>query len=697
MKKNMKKQSGITLISLITTIIVLLILIGIVINIVTSNGIIGKAKTVSEKYKMELLKENIELEISGMYADGYYDINEAFGNELSNRVPNLTFYKAESNELNGYIVDNKQKYNVTVKPNLKVVISKFHNNGEIIKENVKSLREDTSLTAGQIVFTEGYYSSGDGGNATYKITSSSEQEDNGKFIKLNNGLTAELQIQNKAINVKQYGAIANGTEDNTEIIKKVFNQIDGTTCDTIIFGNGVYILTQTIEMPQGTYKGLEDSKIIIKNVTTKTDADDKIGFKINNLVQDNNYKVILDSLNISSDMEYSDKSLMMFRFYNTTGCEIKNCNFSSESTNAIGITALDFYSNNKDILVDKCTSNIINRNENLKNTHIQLREYKVDGVTKNIRINNCDFRKNGTDETLWIDGWIGKVEGVEISNCNLIDSGSVATSTIWIGATQSTSNISNVNMHDCTIVKEGYSYIVCKIGTKIYNAIRGNTSNIRLTNNTFRINSSSDLKDGSSVIEISNKSQEGNESDIELEGNTFELNSIVGSVITDRSTKNIVNLKNNTIKANEFSTNNKYFLGVIYGINTSDGDRFTNLEGNEIVCGYLYRDTKNVKNVETNIIASAFFYPIKGGEYNIENCNVTTSQSFITPNISSVSDSCKVYLRNCQINNSKYLVLAWYNDKNSAISNPANIYLYYDKNTTITNNKNYGSVIVNKL
>lgn len=320
-----------------------------------------------------------------MLIDDYYEINEAFANELSNRVPNLTFYKVESNELNGYIVDNVKKYNVTVKPNWKVVISKFYNEGEIIKENVKALREDTTLTVGQIVYTEGYYSSGDGGNATYTITSSSDEEDNGKIIKLNNGLTAELQIQNKAINVKQYGAIANGTEDDTEIIKKVFNQIDGTTCDTIIFGKGNYIITQTIEMPQGTYKGLEDSKIIIKNVTTKTDADDKIGFKINNLVDDNNYKVILDSLNVSSDMVYSGKSLMMFRFYNTTGCEIKNCNFSSESTNAIGITALDFYSNNQDVIVDKCTSNIVNSNESLKNTHIQLREYKSDKVTKNIK------------------------------------------------------------------------------------------------------------------------------------------------------------------------------------------------------------------------------------------------------------------------------------------------------------------------
>ena len=693
----MKKQSGITLVALITTIIVLLILVGVAINVVTNNGIIGKARTASEKYKMESLKEKIELEISGMYADEYYEINKAFGDELSNRVPNLTFYKAESNELNGYIVDNNQKYNVTVKSNGKVVISKFNNDGEIIKENVKSLREDTTLTTGQTVFTEGYYSSGDGGNATYQITSSIKQEDNGKFIKLNNGLTAELQIQNKAINVKQYGAIANGTEDDTETIKKVFNQIDGTTCDTIIFGKGIYILTQTIDIPQGTYKGLKNSKIIIKNVTTKTDTDDKIGFKINNLSGNNNYKVIFDSLNISSDMPYSDKSLMMFRFYNTTGCEVKNCNFSSESTNAIGITALDFYSNNKDVLVDKCTSNITNSNENLKNTHIQLREYKADGVTQNVKISNCDFRKNGTDETLWIDGWLGKVDGIEISNCNLIDSGSVATSTIWIGATQSTSNISNVNMHDCTIEKEGYSYIVCKIGAKINNVIRGNTSNVKLTNNTFKINSSSDLKDGSSVIEISNKSQEGNESDIQLEGNTFELKSIVGSVITDRSTKNIVNLKNNTIKANEFSTNNKYFSGVIYGVNTSDGDKFTNLDGNEIVCGYLYRDTKNVKNVETRIISTGFFYPIKGGEYNIENCNVTTNQSFITPNVSSTGDACKIYLKNCQINNNKYLVSAWYNDKNSAVSDTANIYLYYDNNTTISNNKNYGSVIVNKL
>ncbi len=63
-KYKKKNSSGITLIALVVTIIVLIILAGISINLLLgNNGIITKAKDATQQYEMSQLKEELELEI----------------------------------------------------------------------------------------------------------------------------------------------------------------------------------------------------------------------------------------------------------------------------------------------------------------------------------------------------------------------------------------------------------------------------------------------------------------------------------------------------------------------------------------------------------------------------------------------------------------------------------------------------------
>lgn len=59
-----KKQKGITLISLVVTIIILIILGGVSINLLLGNsGIISKAKETEKQYKIANLKEQISFYI----------------------------------------------------------------------------------------------------------------------------------------------------------------------------------------------------------------------------------------------------------------------------------------------------------------------------------------------------------------------------------------------------------------------------------------------------------------------------------------------------------------------------------------------------------------------------------------------------------------------------------------------------------
>ena len=61
--KKLKKKNGITLISLVITIVILLILVGISIFVLTNTGIFEKAKEAKEKYEESVSKQNEELEI----------------------------------------------------------------------------------------------------------------------------------------------------------------------------------------------------------------------------------------------------------------------------------------------------------------------------------------------------------------------------------------------------------------------------------------------------------------------------------------------------------------------------------------------------------------------------------------------------------------------------------------------------------
>ncbi len=72
MKKQIRKERGITLIALVVTIIVLLILAGVSLNaIVGENGILNQAQKASEKTKFASEKEAIELVLSEMKMNSY--------------------------------------------------------------------------------------------------------------------------------------------------------------------------------------------------------------------------------------------------------------------------------------------------------------------------------------------------------------------------------------------------------------------------------------------------------------------------------------------------------------------------------------------------------------------------------------------------------------------------------------------------
>lgn len=70
LRKSLYSEKGITLISLVITIIILMILAGIAINVtVGQNGLFNRVKSGAEQYKKAQLKEELETEIITVQTD----------------------------------------------------------------------------------------------------------------------------------------------------------------------------------------------------------------------------------------------------------------------------------------------------------------------------------------------------------------------------------------------------------------------------------------------------------------------------------------------------------------------------------------------------------------------------------------------------------------------------------------------------
>lgn len=79
------------------------------------------------------------------------------------------------------------------------------------------------LQAGDVVTTLGYYQVGDGGEGSYELVPADGQEDNGGTLFLmQNGLAARLIMEDGAVSVMQFGAVADGVTDDYPALMAAF-------------------------------------------------------------------------------------------------------------------------------------------------------------------------------------------------------------------------------------------------------------------------------------------------------------------------------------------------------------------------------------------------------------------------------------------------------------------------------------------
>lgn len=113
---------------------------------------------------------------------------------------------------------------------------------------ITEMKSNPNLVSGDIVRTIGYYSANDGGGATYLIRDkkTSDIEDLGSIHFIGESLVAELI--NDDVNIKQFGAKGDKSNDDTECFKNAIKYLK-TKKQCLNLNAGDYIVSSTIELP----------------------------------------------------------------------------------------------------------------------------------------------------------------------------------------------------------------------------------------------------------------------------------------------------------------------------------------------------------------------------------------------------------------------------------------------------------------
>ena len=402
-KKILKKAKGITLISLVITIIILLILAGVTINLtIGENGIFRQATKAGEEYSKAEAKEKVSLLLTQYGIEKATNQSSDFANFLRK---NLQVGVAQ-NEDNTYsfILD---KWQIVTNEDEVISIEEFKLDVDKTYPNVASMKADTELTDGQLVQTESYWDKQYGGSAYYDIVSSTSLTvDEGKCIQLDNALYAELHPINDTVTVNQFGAYGDGEHDDAGAIQLAWN----AGYDNVTFESEKYMTDNIITLQKSNVN-------IIGNQTTIS-MRDEFNIPINYFIyvtgtEDNPLNNInLYNLSIETGKvvrSFNDAVQLMVRYVN--GLEISGCNFSVSQDIDNHVT--NIWMNGSTSNATIYDNNFINLSNSDAGGNIWITE-QTDNITKNIKIYNNYIEKSSHDESIAI--WHGNVEDIVINN-----------------------------------------------------------------------------------------------------------------------------------------------------------------------------------------------------------------------------------------------------------------------------------------
>lgn len=335
-------------------------------------------------------------------------------------------------------------------------------------DTVAQMKLSNNLGNGSYAKTAGFRSLNDGGGALYKITDTGIA--NEMDVIAVGDLYANL-INNDKYEVKQYGAYADNSHDDTSVIQYVIDKA-ATTNGEIYFDSGKYLITDTLIIPasikiQGYYakgdsttsiKGAEiflhaNSKTVfeykastsiyqseIRNIRLNTDGTDCIGIDTSKTTFFG--ENIFECVYINGHFKYG------MNLDNSAGNTAKDCIFS---VNTIGINfsgtngklileKANFWNNTNDICITGVLSQFFILHSYFENTNGDTNIRLVAPVTVTSSVmQNTNILSNSSNQAILVEG-SNTADSVRLLHCK-IDQTSIAAKTgLKINMSGNTSN-----------------------------------------------------------------------------------------------------------------------------------------------------------------------------------------------------------------------------------------------------------------
>lgn len=448
----------------------------------------------------------------------------------------------------------------------------------IVCKNVEELKKK-NLKEGDKVRTLGYYEENDQGKGVYIVKKENEKNENGgTILKLENGLYAELILDNDTVSVKQFGAHGDGKADDTMSLNNAMN----SGVSNVIFEIGEYKVTNYL------------------------------------LLNTDNVRIEGNGANIITDNDYRKGEKAFEWLFNIKAEQIviRNLNILAKETTEVGYTTQLMIEDSKNITIDKCSfiigDNVPQKgycnidlytgweNINIKECELLL---KADGkygtciVARDLMgrkgkklefINNTCY-KIAHDEIFFLTGKGGEVSDVKIDGNRFIMEENKAPSSevcfsLGTSDAKKTENVIFTN-----------NQIICK-GSYVFMTF-GNSQNVHVSGNEIQYQYTNGLEGGMMFA-----GTEANK-EIMIEDNTIMLTEDDKSIISDFA----------NVKA-DWNNNQISIKGKISGAIFSTWSE--NVENNKVICeerigmigNNLKKCTNNTFEISKGILQSLFQY-----------------------------------------------------------------------------------------
>lgn len=420
---------------------------------------------------------------------------------------------------------------------------------------VKNVEELKNLDAkvGDKYKTLGYYTENDGGAGRYDIIEkdSNIKIDNGLYIELNNGLLAKLAIINKIVNVKQFGAKGNATDDDTQYLRAAFNS--GVT--NIDMPKGEYKITDKINLDTASTNIIGNGSTIFTDNDYKPEKYSEFLF----VMQSNDCNI--SNLNIEARETENIENLYKSQVYvGATNIKIVGCSFkvpeTASSEHSYG--NIDLYTGWHNVLIENC--DLYLANDAKEGGCIWIRDLFNRGASDVTFTNNRCYKKCH-DEILAV--FMGSIENVNILNNTFTMPNSTDPSTMSFTFGSNSSNKAK------NIIFEGNTVDVKATMSLLHSR---NADNLSIKNNNIKFEKI-DVINGSTntfIMYFPKDNEDNNSKNVTIENNNIELNNATSydiRGILSSSAENIT-FDNNKITSN--SEINEAFTGEVASMSNNN-------------------------------------------------------------------------------------------------------------------------------